>query len=135
MYCFPNIIFRCTAYAPTVNFLSLIRIARLAIVKKLQFSKNLLNIMWRVTMNWDPNCGNYSLILRKTTHLPNIFFWSTKTNVPVWIVCIKRRGYSFEVKIIYRKISNFWKFTIGTAWKVSIFGVILVHIFPHSDWI
>ena len=23
----------------------------------------------------------------------------------------------------------------GTAWKVSVFGVILVRIFPHSDWI
>ena len=22
-----------------------------------------------------------------------------------------------------------------TMWKVSVFGVILVHIFPHSDWI
>ena len=22
-----------------------------------------------------------------------------------------------------------------TAWKVSVFGVILVHIFPHPDWI
>ena len=22
-----------------------------------------------------------------------------------------------------------------TAWKMSVFGVILVHIFPHSDWI
>ena len=22
-----------------------------------------------------------------------------------------------------------------TAWKVSVFGVILVRIFPHSDWI
>ena len=22
-----------------------------------------------------------------------------------------------------------------TAWKVSVFGVILVHIFPYSDWI
>ena len=22
-----------------------------------------------------------------------------------------------------------------TAWKVSVFGVFLVHIFPHSDWI
>lgn len=60
MYCFSNIIFRCTAYAPTANFLSLIRIARLGIVKK--------------PMNWDPNCGNYSLILKKPTHLPNIFF-------------------------------------------------------------
>ena len=23
----------------------------------------------------------------------------------------------------------------NTAWKGSIFGVILVHIFPNSDWI
>ena len=22
-----------------------------------------------------------------------------------------------------------------TAWKVSVFGIFLVHIFPHSDWI
>ena len=72
---------------------------------------------------------------KKTHTSTKYFFWSTKTNVSVWIVCIKRRGYSFKVKMIYRKISNFWKFVIGTAWKVSIFGFILVHIFPHSDWI
>ena len=24
---------------------------------------------------------------------------------------------------------------IVTAWKVPVFGFILVHIFPHSDWI
>ena len=24
---------------------------------------------------------------------------------------------------------------LSTVWKVSVFGVILVHIFPHSDWI
>ena len=24
---------------------------------------------------------------------------------------------------------------MGTAWKVSVFGVFLVRIFPHSDWI
>ena len=23
---------------------------------------------------------------------------------------------------------------INTAWKVSVFGVILLRIFPHSDW-
>ena len=22
-----------------------------------------------------------------------------------------------------------------TAWKVSVFGVFLIHIFPHSDWV
>ena len=60
MYCFSNIIFRCTAYAPAANFLSLIRIARLAIVKK--------------PMNWDPNCGNYSLILRKNHTSTKYFF-------------------------------------------------------------
>ena len=27
------------------------------------------------------------------------------------------------------------KLLICTAWKVSVFGVILVRIFPHSDWI
>ena len=36
---------------------------------------------------------------------------------------------------------NCWGLTVEkkllsfTAWKVSTFGVILVHIFPHSDWI
>ena len=24
---------------------------------------------------------------------------------------------------------------MGTAWKVSVFGVFMVRIFPHSDWI
>ena len=33
--------------------------------------------------------------------------------------------------------SPWWKYLILllTAWKVSVFGVILVHIFPHLDWI
>ena len=30
-----------------------------------------------------------------------------------------------------KKCQNF----INTAWKLSLFGVILVHIFPHLDWI
>ena len=30
-----------------------------------------------------------------------------------------------------KKCQNF----ISTAWKLSLFGVILVHIFPHLDWI
>ena len=28
-----------------------------------------------------------------------------------------------------------WQVWIYTTWKLSVFGVILVHIFPHSDWI
>ena len=28
-----------------------------------------------------------------------------------------------------------WISACATAWKVSVFGVILVRIFPHSDWI
>ena len=27
------------------------------------------------------------------------------------------------------------KFKVSTAWKVPVFGAILVRIFPHSDWI
>ena len=27
------------------------------------------------------------------------------------------------------------RLNVCTAWKVSAFGVILVRIFPHSDWI
>ena len=29
-----------------------------------------------------------------------------------------------------KKCQNF----INTAWKLSLFGVIQVHIFPHLDW-
>ena len=32
--------------------------------------------------------------------------------------------------------NSLWiKSHLSTVWKVSVFGVILVHIFPHSDWI
>ena len=30
---------------------------------------------------------------------------------------------------------NMSTLVIVTGWKVSVFGVFLVHIFPHSDWI
>ena len=38
----------------------------------------------------------------------------------------------FQFKQVY---SYKQLFLLITAWKVSVFGVILVRIFPHSDWI
>ena len=36
------------------------------------------------------------------------------------------------VNMYRQKGRSLWK--TPTAWKVSVFGVILVRIFPHSDW-
>ena len=51
-------------------------------------------------------------------------------------------NYKLVFFLIYdkRKLSNLyesliWAIERCTAWKVSVFGVILVRIFPHSDWI
>ena len=46
-------------------------------------------------------------------------------------ILIISRGFSF---VIARYLIFTSSKTI-TAWKVSVFGVILVRIFPHSDWI
>ena len=35
---------------------------------------------------------------------------------------------------VYRILNNISRL-IYTTWKVSVFGIILVRIFPHSDWI
>ena len=43
--------------------------------------------------------------------------------------------YSIYKKLLSNKQSQFIFFNGITAWKVSVFGVILVHIFPHSHWI
>ena len=43
--------------------------------------------------------------------------------------------YSIYEKLLLNKQSHFIFFNGMTSWKVSIFRVILVHIFPHSDWI
>ena len=37
--------------------------------------------------------------------------------------------------VLYGLIFYIYLFLINTALKVVVFGVILVHIFPHSDWI
>ena len=38
-------------------------------------------------------------------------------------------------RISWKKNFSFNFSTANTAWKVSVFGVILVRIFPQSDWI
>ena len=49
------------------------------------------------------------------------------------IICQTRllRIISKEILYIILDISK----EIHSPWKVSVFGVFLVHIFPHSDWI
>ena len=52
-----------------------------------------------------------------------------------FLFCFK--NFIIEPDILFGKIKpnqrNIHKF--NTAWKASVFGVILVHIFPHLDWI
>ena len=43
--------------------------------------------------------------------------------------------YNIYEKLLLNKQSHFIFFNGITSWKVSIFRVVLVHIFPHSDWI
>ena len=56
--------------------------------------------------------------------------------------CIKFTGRYLCHKFLFEKDadSSHLPFPVyscftSTAWKVSVFGVILVRIFPHSDWI
>ena len=39
-----------------------------------------------------------------------------------------------KINVALKLVINYFFFVI-TAWKVSVIGVILVRIFPHSDWI
>ena len=64
--------------------------------------------------------------------------YSNDTNSALWFSkkTIKMKFGRIETLAIFNKSSkkNFFRAT-HTAWKVSVFGVILVRIFPHSDWI
>ena len=40
---------------------------------------------------------------------------------------------NFCLSLHYNKANNY--VFVSTVWKLSVFGVILVHIFPHLDWI
>ena len=47
----------------------------------------------------------------------------------------RRYNYSLREKYTRRKCSKNWIILeIYNTWKVSVFGVFLVRIFPHSDW-
>ena len=50
------------------------------------------------------------------------------------ILAYFRQIITFHTPWNYRKTRCFMIFLV-TAWKVSVFGVFLVRIFPHSDWI
>ena len=64
-----------------------------------------------------------SILYYALLRLINGFTWEAVLKVRRTFACHKRYFWTF---------TNSW---IYTAWKVSIFGVILVCIFPHSDWI
>ena len=40
----------------------------------------------------------------------------------------------FVREALYWNDSDFWR-KVNNAWKVSAFGVIIIRIFPHSEWI
>ena len=66
-----------------------------------------------IKTGWNPGRSKTSSPSPKTSS----FFFSLVTYFDLW-----------EVKLSV-------PFHFATAWKVSVFGVFLVSIFPHSDWI
>ena len=64
-----------------------------------------------------------------------------------WLLLLRMNLYHLAVKpslfwsLFFSFCSEYWTTTnfpqtvSFTAWEVSVFGVILVRIFPHSDWI
>ena len=67
-------------------------------------------------------------------------------NLNMRLLQLKDLIYIFHVFLGFSKKQNVkqiaWKprrydgkYLFSTAWKVSVFGVFLVHIFPHLDWI
>ena len=84
--------------------------------------------------------------LIKNIYLVRIYFWKngksshnsrwflrsrkipcSSSNMPIFEYCL-------PIKILNSSI-RMSSCVINTAWKVSVFGIILVRIFPHSDWI
>ena len=83
-----------------------------------------------------PNTGTFhAVILQKksngttcsTTRM--LMFWQRNTGNPQRIFR-QERSWVKNLSILYGKYSF-----ITTAWKVCVFGVILVRIFMYSDWI
>ena len=61
------------------------------------------------------------------THLYSCFWtWTPGWTIVQWSIYKPTGSWSNLAR-------NTWK--VFTAWKVSVFGVILVRIFSHSDWI
>ena len=63
-------------------------------------------------------------------------FGTLATNVTIIILLRKLIGVSILLRLICNQLfPNHVNTCFSTVGKVSVFGVILVHIFPHSDWI
>ena len=73
--------------------------------------------------------------LLKKRHTISVFLWYWQI-VSIWFLC-KTPPYD-RCWWLSEKMYQILKLLIraySTAWKVSVFGVFLVRIFPHSDWI
>ena len=52
----------------------------------------------------------------------------------LWLVIQISETNQNSGKSDFQLVVNLWKYSV-TAWKVYVFGVFLVRIFPHFDWI
>ena len=55
-------------------------------------------------------------------------------NIYFFMLNITKQNFWIKLELQLRKNLITWM-NLDTAWKVSLFGVFLVRIFPHSDWI
>ena len=79
--------------------------------------------------------------------MPRIFWWISSQKVPprftrtsldsAWILdTLDTISYELVFGIVFGIFRSAQKYDMdSTAWNVCVFGVILIRIFPHSDWI
>ena len=70
------------------------------------------------------------------THVPPFFDSKSFDTYPYMTVVDQGASllrFFLHLRSAYKTFEFAW--LPNTAWKVSVFGVILVHIFSHSDWI
>ena len=91
-----------------------------------------LNVVWSIII--PPNIFQKIWLIANTL----IYVWTGSYNFVLrhLLRYFNLSGYKALVFIADCKgLGILTKLLICTAWKVSVFGVILVRIFPHSDWI
>ena len=124
---FCNYFYNCCSYFSTVTFLFTLL---MSFIDTKYLSSNLCthNIWWAEEIALEVNCACISFL-----HFFNISI-ITKTHLYIFIIFITfDRIYAIYRSSIQMFSSIAFRQILFTVWKVSVFEVFLVRIFPHLD--